>query len=183
MEYRCMFAGFGGQGIISMGTLLSYAAMLGKRYTTFFPAYGIAMRGGSANCTVIVSEKPVASPVVQEPNVMVVMNEASLELFAPRVARGGWLFVNAPVNRVPTGVDGSVRVIRLDAAKLALEGGEARMANMAMLGAVMKITGMLQLSFLMDAMGKLFPSRAVLIEKNTHALELGFAAAPGVSGV
>lgn len=175
MEYRCIFAGFGGQGVVSMGTLLAHAAMMANRQTTFFPAYGIAMRGGSANCTVIVSDAAVASPVVTEPDVMVVMNDVALEHFQGRVAPGGWLFINStlvtkPVRRT------DVKAVYVQATRLAVEEGDVRMANMAMLGAVMKVTGMLPLEPLIEAMIKISPEKIRhLIGKNRHLLELGYA--------
>ncbi len=176
MEYRCIFAGFGGQGIVSMGTLLAYAGMIANRQTTYFPAYGIAMRGGSANCTVIVSDEQVASPVVTEPDVMVAMNEIALDTFQSWVAPGGRLFINASLTDKK--VDrADIVPVYVQATKLAIEGGDSRMANMAMLGAVMKVTGMLPLDPLIRAMAKTFPARIQhMIEKNAHVLEMGYAA-------
>lgn len=176
MEYRCIFAGFGGQGIVSMGTLVACTAMIANRHTTYYPAYGIAQRGGTANCTVIVSDEPVASPVVYEPDVMVVMNDVSLEAFQSRVMAGGWLLVNASLtDRKVSRTD--VKAVYVEANRLAIEGGDARMANMAMLGAVMKVTGMLPLELLVQAMAKTFsPKVHHLIGQNTQVLERGYAA-------
>ncbi len=175
MEYRCIIAGFGGQGIVSMGTLLAYAGMITNRQTTFFPAYGIAMRGGRANCTVIVSDGQVASPVVTEPTVMVAMNDIALDFFQSWVAPGGWLFVNASLTGKQVERKDIVPVY-VQATKLAIEGGDSRMANMAMLGAVMKVTGMLPLEPLGQAMAKTFPAKIQhLIEKNRRVLEMGHA--------
>lgn len=175
MEYRCIFAGFGGQGVVSMGTLLAHAAMIANRHTTFFPAYGIAMRGGSANCTVIVSDDPVASPVVTDPDVMVVMNNVSLDYFQSWVAPGGWLFVNASlVDKKALRTD--VKTVYVQATKMAVDEGDVRMANMAMMGAVMKMTGMLPLEPLIEAMIKISPPKIRhLIGKNQHVLEMGYA--------
>lgn len=175
MEFRCIFAGFGGQGIVSMGTLLAYAGMTANRQTTFFPAYGIAMRGGSANCTVIVSDDRVASPVVTEPDIVVAMSDVSLDFFQPWVAPGGKLFINSSlINKKAERTD--LTPVYVPATQLGTECGDARMANMAMLGAVMKVTGMLPLDTLVQAMHKTLPARLHhLIDKNKRVLELGFA--------
>lgn len=175
MEYRCIFAGFGGQGIISMGTLLACAGMNANRQTTFFPSYGIAMRGGNANCTVIVSDDRVASPVVSTPNVMVVMNEVSLDFFQSWVVPGGKLFINSSlISRKAERSD--LTPVYVPATRIGTEGGDARMANMAMLGAVMKVTGMLPVETLVQAMHKTFPAKLhPLIDQNKRVLELGYA--------
>ena len=91
-KIRC--AGFGGQGIVLMGKLLAQAAMMEGRHTTFFPQYGAAMRGGTANCSVIVSDDAIASPMVGEPDVVLIMNGPSLDKFESTVKPGGWIFVN-----------------------------------------------------------------------------------------
>src|SRR3989339_786823 len=122
MEHRCIFAGFGGQGVISMGTLLAYAGMLADKNTTFFPAYGIAMRGGTANCTVIVSDEGIASPIVTEPNVLVVMNELSLTHFQSAVTPGGLLFVNSSLVSKPVERK-DITVVYVRATGIALDHG------------------------------------------------------------
>lgn len=174
MEFRCIFAGFGGQGIISMGTLLAYAATTAGRQTTFFPAYGIAMRGGTANCTVVVSDAEIASPVIFNPNVLVVMNQLSLDHFQSWLEPGGYLFVNSTlIQKKAARTD--VTPFYVNATGLAVEGGDARMANMAMLGAIMKGTGMLPLDPLGKAIEKTFPPKiAHLAGKNKAVLEAGF---------
>lgn len=158
-----------------MGTLLAYAGMTANRQTTFFPSYGIAMRGGNANCTVVVSDDRVASPVVTNPDVMVVMNDVSLDFFQSWVAPGGRLFINTSlISKKPERTD--LTPVYVPATRLGTEGGDARMANMAMLGAVMKVTGMLPLDILVKAMHKTFPARLHhLIDQNKRVLELGYA--------
>jgi len=175
LHFRCIFAGFGGQGIVSMGTLLAYAGMTANRQTTFFPSYGIAMRGGNANCTVIVSDDRIASPVVSDPDIMVVMNDASLNFFQSRVLPGGHLFINTSlINKKADRTD--LTPVYVQATQMATEGGDPRMANMAMLGAVMKVTGMLPLDALVQAMHKSLPARLHhLIDQNKRVLELGYA--------
>jgi len=176
MEYRCIFAGFGGQGVISMGTILAYAAMVDGKQCTFFPAYGIAMRGGTANCTVVVSDSDIASPVVYTPTVLVVMNDLSFDHFQPMVSKNGTMFVNSSlVERKTNRTD--LKIIEIPANDIAIEGGDARMANMAMLGAVVKYTGMVSLAAVEEAMKKTFPPKILhLVPKNVKVLEKGAAA-------
>jgi 2-oxoglutarate ferredoxin oxidoreductase subunit gamma len=176
MEFRCIFAGSGGQGVVSMGTLLAYAGMMAGRHTSFFPAYGIAMRGGNANCTVIVSDGEIASPVVFNPDMAAVMNQTSFDYFETRVVSGGRLFINSSMaGRAAVRTD--IKPVYVPATELAVSGGDCRMANMAMLGAVMKITGMLPLEVLVKAVEKLSSKKIQhLVSKNKKVLEMGYAA-------
>jgi 2-oxoglutarate ferredoxin oxidoreductase subunit gamma len=175
MEHRCIFAGFGGQGVISMGTLAAYAGMFDGKHVTFFPAYGIAMRGGTANCTVVVSDKEIASPIVNCPSVLIAMNEISLEHFQPMVAPGGLLLVNSSLIKTKVTRE-DVQGVYVDATHIALENGDGRMANMVMLGGVLKATNMM-VSFeaVQKAMEKTFPAKLQkLIGKNQEVMKLGF---------
>ena len=174
MEYRCKFAGFGGQGIISMGMLAAYAGMIDGKQVTFFPEYGIAMRGGMANCTVIVSDSAIASPVVSDPNLVVAMNDLSFEGFQPQVAPGGTLIVNSSlVDKKVSRTD--IRGMYVNATVIALENGDGRMANMVMLGGVLKATGMISLDAVSQAMVKTFPAKLQrLIGKNQEVMKLGY---------
>ncbi|MEI6564548.1 MAG: 2-oxoacid:acceptor oxidoreductase family protein [bacterium] len=171
MDQRCIFAGFGGQGVISMGTLVAYAGMVEGKQVTFFPSYGIAMRGGMANCTVVVSNNEIGSPIVHDPNVVVAMNEMSFDYFQPLVAPGGLLFVNSSlVNNTVSRPD--IRGVYVNATGIALEKGDGRMANMVMLGGVLKITRMVSREAVEKAMDKIFSAK--LHEKNLDVMKLGF---------
>ncbi len=174
MEYRCIFAGFGGQGIISMGTLLAYAGMTAGKQCTFFPEYGIAMRGGTANCTVIISDNEIASPVVNDPNILVAMNEQSFDRFQSWLVPGGKLIINSSL--VPNKpLRNDVTAFHVKATGLAIEGGDSRMANMAMLGGVIKATEMMSLNYLYNAMEKTFPPKIFhLVDKNKAVMDAGF---------
>lgn len=134
---RMIFAGFGGQGIMVMGKILAYAGMLEGKNVTWLPSYGPEMRGGTANCNVVVSEKEVASPIVTKATTVVVMNKPSMEKFEKRVATGGILFVNSSlidVKSTRTDID----VYYIPATELAEELGDIEAANMILLGAVEK---------------------------------------------
>ena len=174
MEHRCIFAGFGGQGVVSMGTLVAYAGMVEGTQVTFFPSYGIAMRGGMANCTVVVSDEEIGSPIVNDPTVLVAMNEASFDYFEGKVAVGGVLFVNASlVNKRVSRPD--IHGIYVNATGIALEQGDGRMANMVILGAVMKQTKMVSFAAIEKAMDKTFSAKLhKLIPKNLQVMQLGY---------
>jgi 2-oxoglutarate ferredoxin oxidoreductase subunit gamma len=174
MEHRCIFSGFGGQGVISLGALVANAGVVDKRHVTFFPSYGIAMRGGMASCTVIVSDQEIGSPIVNEPSVMMVMDEASHEYFHDRVAAGGWLFVNSSlVTKRSSRPD--VHAVYVNATRIATGHGDVRMANMAMLGAVIRLTGLVSCGAVETAINNISSVKlSKLIAKNMLVMKQGF---------
>ncbi|OGJ89288.1 MAG: 2-oxoacid:ferredoxin oxidoreductase subunit gamma [Candidatus Raymondbacteria bacterium RifOxyA12_full_50_37] len=174
MEHKVLIAGFGGQGVIVTGTLLAHAAMYAGKNTTFYPAYGIAMRGGMANCTVVVSDEEIGSPVVAHPTVLIVMNTESLDYFLPRVEEGTIVVVNASlVNKEADRND--VRPVYVRANDIANEYGDSRMANMAMLGGMIKATGMLPLESVHETMKKILTGKlAHMLKPNQEVLRKGF---------
>ena len=95
MYFDCIIAGFGGQGVMIMGNILVYAAMTEKKKATYMPVYGVEMRGGTANCTVVISDREIGSPIVQRPVSAIVMNRPSLEKLGPRIKKSGLLVVNS----------------------------------------------------------------------------------------
>lgn len=157
-----------------MGTLVAYAGMVEGRQVTFFPSYGIAMRGGTANCTVVVSTGEIASPIVSDPNVLVAMNELSFDHFQPMVAPGGLMFVNSSlVSRKVSRPD--ITGVYVNATGIALDKGDGRMANMVMLGGVVRFTEMVSLDAVGKAMEKTFPAKLhKLIGRNQEVMKLGF---------
>ncbi len=173
MTLEFIFAGAGGQGVMSMGMVLAGAALREGRQVSWLPSYGPEQRGGTANCMVVVSDEPVASPLVVEPDVLVVMNQPSLERFGAAVRPGGLLFVNRDlVPGAPGRAD--VRVHSLDVLGAARELGEARVANMVMLGAVLRVTGAASLASAAAALPWALPPRYHhLLPVNRMALELG----------
>ena len=131
--------------MVLMGTLLSYSAMVEGKHTTFFPSYGAEMRGGTANCSVVVSDDEIASPVVNRPDCVVAMNIASLEKFESRVRPGGVIFVNSSLIKRKVERD-DVEEIRIPANDIAEELGSPRAANMVILGGILKKTGAVKVS-------------------------------------
>ena len=132
-------AGFGGQGVMAMGQLISYAGMLEGKHVSWYPSYGPEMRGGAANCSVVVSEDPVGSPIIAVADDVIVMNEPSLSLFESHVRPGGNLFINSSlVKKETTRTD--IEVHKIPVNDIAIDLGNARVANMVMLGAYLNIT-------------------------------------------
>ena len=176
MTAKVIMAGFGGQGVVLMGTLLSYSAMIQGKHTTFFPSYGAEMRGGTANCSVIVSDDEIPSPVVTEPDCVVAMNIASLDKFESRVKPGGMIFVNSSLIKKELDRD-DVEEIRIPANEVAEDLGSAKAANMVMLGGVIKKTGAVDLESAIKSLGSVLSERAMaLLDVNKKALRKGFDA-------
>lgn len=175
MLLETIFAGFGGQGVMSMGMVLAHAAMQEGRQVSWLPSYGPEQRGGTANCMVVISDRPIGSPLVTDPDVAVVMNRPSLTRFGPAVRTGGLLFVNASMIEEVPAYPG-VGAVPVDALRLAEEAGDARVANMVMLGAVIGLTAVVSLSAAVAALGQVLPERRHrLLEANAAALALGAA--------
>ncbi|UCG90908.1 MAG: 2-oxoacid:acceptor oxidoreductase family protein [candidate division WOR-3 bacterium] len=175
MTNEIIIAGFGGQGIVSSGIILAHAGMIEDKYVSFFPSYGAEMRGGTANCSVVISSDPVASPIVANPNIMIVMNEPSLARFEPTVQPNGLFFFNQTlIKSKPTRKD--ITIIPVEANAIAEELGQGRVANMVMLGILAKKTGLLKLETLKKAQRKRFTkANKEQLELNDKALERGYA--------
>jgi len=173
MYQGVLIAGFGGQGVISAGILLAYAGMLDDKYVTFFPSYGAEMRGGTANCSVVVSDDEVASPVVAHPETLIVMNEPSLTAFEPNVKAGGLMFVNSSlIEKKPTRSD--IEIINVPVNNLAEEVNSPKSANMVMIGAFCQKTGAVKLESVFEAIPKVFPkANDALVQLNIAALKKG----------
>lgn len=175
MLLETIFAGFGGQGVMSMGMVLAHAAMEEGRQVSWLPSYGPEQRGGTANCMVVISDRPIGSPLVTDPDVAVVMNRPSLARFAPAVRAGGLLFVNASMIEEVPAYPG-VGTVPVDSLRLAEEAGDPRVANMVMLGAVVGLTAVVSLSAAIAALGQVLPERRHhLLEANAAALARGAA--------
>jgi 2-oxoglutarate ferredoxin oxidoreductase subunit gamma len=173
MLREMVFAGFGGQGIMTMGTMLATAAMHEGRDVTWLPSYGAEQRGGTANCTVVVSDEPIGSPIVDAPGIVVAMNLPSLDKFGPRTAPGGFLFVNSSLVKKSPERDDLV-VYLVPANDLAIRAGSARIANMAMLGAVVARTGVIEMASLEKLLRETAKGKAKeLLPLNLAALEEG----------
>ncbi|MHB0980704.1 MAG: 2-oxoacid:acceptor oxidoreductase family protein [Thermoleophilia bacterium] len=173
-----VLAGFGGQGVMVMGQLLAYAAMNSGLEVTWMPSYGPEQRGGTANCTVVISTADIASPIVARPHVAVVMNTPSYEKFEPRVVPHGALLVNSslvPERSFRTDID----VFYVPAVEVAGKLGNERMANIVMVGALAAATGALPREPLLAELSHFFEGdKARLLDGNRRALRQGFNLIP-----
>lgn len=176
-DARIVLAGFGGQGILFAGKVIAYAGLIEGREVSWLPSYGPEMRGGTANCSVTLSDDPIGSPLVVEPNMLVVMNQPSLDKFKDAIAPGGVVVADsAMVPDVPE-IEG-VRVISLPATAMAEEHGLKGLANIILVGRLWAETNFCDRETLDAAIGKCVPARkAAMVEKNKQAVELGIASA------
>jgi 2-oxoglutarate ferredoxin oxidoreductase subunit gamma len=173
MYQDVMIAGFGGQGVLLAGKLLAYAGMLEGKHVTWFPSYGAEIRGGTANCTVIISKEEIGSPVVQNPSAMLILNEASFNKFEPRIKQGGQLFLNTSLVQAPPSRNDIAR-FEVKANDIAEELGDIRIANLIMLGALLKKTGIVAVDSVLAALKQVLPPRRhSLIPLNEKALRRG----------
>lgn len=178
MNADVTMAGFGGQGILMIGNLLSLAAMEEGRRVTYFPAYGVEMRGGTANCTVVVSDEEIGSPVVGHPGSLIVMNGPSLDKYQPLARAGATLVLNASLVD-PARVERSdLRLVAVPANDVARDLGSPQLASMVALGAYAGATGVVKVETLARCLPKVVSKRNErLIPLNVEALRAGVAAA------
>jgi 2-oxoglutarate ferredoxin oxidoreductase subunit gamma len=175
---KTVFAGFGGQGVLLMGYVLAYSAMLEGKHVTYLPSYGAEMRGGTANCVVSVSDEEIASPVASSPDVAVIMNNPSLEKFQNQIQSGGAIYVNSDlINFCP--LRGDVVLYEIPANTLALNLGNDRAANMVMLGAFLKKTPLVSLATAQEVVGRVFSGKPDLVDLNRKALVAGYESIGG----
>lgn len=174
MLIKTIFSGFGGQGVLSMGYTVANTAMLEGKYVTYFPSYGVEVRGGTANCTVAVSDEEIASPVASEPDFVVAMNQPSFARFQSILQSGGLICVNSSI------VDTSsarhdIEVLAVPTAELAAEIGSVKVANMILLGAFIRASSIVSFDFMIKNLSRILgEGKAHLIKLNKEALELGF---------
>jgi len=174
MTKRTLFAGFGGQGVLLMGYILSHGAMHKGLNLTYLPAYGAEMRGGTANCTVCVSEDEIASPVASEPDILVAMNYPSLAKFEPMVIKGGLVLLNdSLIKEDPERQD--LEVLRVPAVELARKAGSDRAANMVMIGALAARTGLLNEEEAVMGMERALEGKERFFEMNRKGIHAGYA--------
>lgn len=166
-------SGFGGQGVISAGVLLAQAGMMEGKEVSFFPAYGAEMRGGTANCSVVVASDQVSTPIVTVPDTAIVLNEPSLAKFEPMVKPGGLLIINTSlVNSKPTRKD--IRILNVPCNEIASELGNPKIMNMVAMGAFAAATGAVTVDAIARALPKVYKKlKPEVIELNVKALKRG----------
>jgi len=177
---RILCAGFGGQGVMSLGQLLAYAGMIENRHVTWLPSYGPEMRGGTAYCNVVIADTPVGAPIVTtNATCAIVMNLPSLVKFEQSVVPGGMILLNSSmIDRLASRTD--IHAYSIPAGDLAGECGNVKAANMVMLGAYLALTGTVKTASITKAFRKVFGQKGHrFLDLNIAALQKGFAAIPG----
>ena len=173
MTNEIILAGFGGQGILFAGKALAYGGLIAEKEVSWLPSYGPEMRGGTCNCSVCVSDEPIGSPLVNDPDLLIVMNTPSFEKFIGTARKGAKVFVDSTMVDVTTDRK-DVECFYLPATQLATDNGLNGMANIVLLGKLIKETGILDLETVEKAMAKCIPpKKANLLEANMKAIKIG----------
>ena len=171
---RILIAGFGGQGALFAGKFLAYSGLIEDRMLSWLPSYGPEMRGGTANCGVIISDAPVGSPIVDTPDVLVAMNRPSFDKFEGSVAEGGCIVMDSTLIETQ-GSRKDIKVISVPATKMADDLGLSGLSNMILIGRMIRETGVVAMEDAEAALQKFVPARkAHLIESNLKALKAGY---------
>lgn len=175
MTHEIIMAGFGGQGVLAMGKILAEAALKEGKNVSWLPSYGPEMRGGTANCSVIVSDEPVGAPVVSEATAALVLNRPSLDKFEKDVVPGGMLLINSSlIDKKAARND--IKVYYVPANDIANELGSGKISNMVMLGAFLKASGAASHDTVMEIISEIFAGKkASVVPLNKEALERGAA--------
>lgn len=174
MMQKICFAGFGGQGVLSMGKLVAYAGMLSGKEVSWCPSYGPEMRGGTANCTVVLSDEPVASPLISnDANAVIVMNEPSLAKFESAILPGGVMIINSDLVKTEV-LRKDIIVVKVPANTIATKLKNPKLANMVLIGALLEVEKFPKEEAIFDAFIKVFgENKAKLIPLNKEALKEG----------
>ena len=169
-----IIAGFGGQGVMLIGNLLAYAAMKQGLNVTYIPVYGPEMRGGIANCTVVIADEEIGSPIIHNPLSLIAMNRPSLDKFQPRVQDKGIVIINSSLVDMELADKQRLQTYSVPANEIADKIGNPRMANMVALGAYIQVTGIIPLSTVQESLENVISSHYKhLIPKNAEALQAG----------
>jgi 2-oxoglutarate ferredoxin oxidoreductase subunit gamma len=176
MQSEVMFAGFGGQGILLIGKILAHAAMEEGYEVAWIPSYGPEMRGGTAYCTVVISDRLIGSPIIRNPLHLIAMNRPSLEKFAPVIKPGGVIFINSSLINIGSGRD-DVDELAVPVVDIAGSLGNARAANIVALASFVARSGVVSLDQLRDCVKEEFAKKTKLIPLNMQAIDAGVKAA------
>ncbi|MGN1412271.1 MAG: 2-oxoacid:acceptor oxidoreductase family protein [Oscillospiraceae bacterium] len=175
MDFEIILAGFGGQGILFAGKILAYCGLLDEKEVSWLPSYGPEMRGGTANCSVCISDSVVGSPLVTEPNLFLAMNQPSYTKFIEKVKSGGKAFIDSTLISKKSERD-DIECHYIPATQIAEDNGLQGMANIVLLGNVIKETGLCALDTIRKAFENVVPQKkANLIDDNMRAIQLGMA--------
>jgi len=177
ITHRIIIGGFGGQGILTLGKVLAYAGIEEKKYVSCLPSYGAEMRGGYAFCTVVISTEEISSPVISKADIGIFMDRLSLEKYKERIEKNGVILINSSLikNKFP---HKNLKVVRIPATEMAERIGDARVANMVLAGALVKIIQLQKRKFLSfeslsAALKEVLPAKPELLNPNKRAIEEG----------
>ncbi len=173
MYNEIILAGFGGQGVLLIGKLLTYAGMKAGLEVTWMPAYGPEMRGGTCNCTVVLSDHQVGSPISSHPHAAIVLNLQSIDKFEPAIRPGGIMVMNTSLINRPA-VRHDIIVVPVAANQIAIEAGSVKAANMVALGAYIGASGIVDLSLVKGMLAETFAGRQKIVTLNHACLDKGF---------
>ena len=171
---KFLFAGFGGQGILFAGKFLAYKGLMEDKNVSWLPSYGPEMRGGTANCSITISDEPIGSPIVDKPDVLIAMNLPSLEKYYNETEPKGYIIYDSSLI-TKQGTRDDVITVGIPATKLASDNGLDGLANMIILGKTLKETGVLTLEQIESSLSQMVPAKkAELLKNNIRAIELGY---------
>jgi 2-oxoglutarate ferredoxin oxidoreductase subunit gamma len=173
MIHEIVIAGFGGQGVLLLGKILAYAAILDGKETTWISSYGVEMRGGTANCSVVISDKAIGSPIVNEPTAAIVLNAPSLEKFEPHVTKGGILIINSSLVQNHS-FRSEIHVYPIPCSDIAVELGNPKGANLVALGGLLAATGAVSKSAIIKSMKQIFEGKLVSVSSLEQLVQRGF---------
>ena len=173
MTEKIIIAGFGGQGVMSLGQMLAYSGMNEDKEVSWLPSYGPEMRGGTANCQVIISDEEIAAPIISMADTVIAMNLPSLDKFEERVKKGGNLFITSSLIEKKATRD-DINVYYIKANETAVEIGNSKVAGMVVMGSYLKITDIVKTETLIEALKKVLGEKKLdLIPANKEALKRG----------
>ncbi|AEE13992.1 Pyruvate/ketoisovalerate oxidoreductase [Thermodesulfobium narugense DSM 14796] len=180
MTEELIIAGFGGQGVMTMGQVLAYAGLNFGKEVSYLPSYGPEQRGGTANCMVVISDEAVSSPYIDEPTSLIIMNQPSLDRFAPTLRDNGILMYNASLIKEKVVSDKASKVVGIEINHLANQLGKPQLANMIMLGAYLGVSNIMPVDSIKEVLPKVFSSKYHhLLPLNYQALDLGLKTVKG----
>jgi len=173
VESKIIIGGFGGQGILFLGGILAYSGMLENKQVTWFPSYGAEIRGGTANCTVIVSDEVIGSPIVKNPDVLIVMSEASLNKFQLQLKKNGLLIFDSSLIKTPV-LRKDIKILALPATEISSKHGNIKSANMVLLGAFITMSGMVMKASVFKALERTIKEgNSKIVDMNKKAITEG----------
>jgi 2-oxoglutarate ferredoxin oxidoreductase subunit gamma len=174
MQIKTIFSGFGGQGVLSMGQTIAKAAMMEGKHVTYMPSYGTEVRGGTANCTVTVSDEEIASPIASEPEFVVALNQPSFVRFQSLLESGGFMLYNSSLV-TPESVRSDIELMGIPILEIADKLGNPKVANMILLGAFIKISNLIHFDRLLKNLSEILGAgKAKLLKINEEALKSGY---------